>query len=221
MSLTTEEDAIAYFERLRWPSGPECPRCGSRKPYRIRATHTSRSRGARKGLYSCRKCRRQFSVSVKSILAGRHVPFLDCWRAVQILEVAPSTTPFKLSQLLGITPKSGVTLHDRLTRHDPSCAISEALLRRRLIRRLLVALRIYNEEHSNSRWPSHYAGTWMQIVNVLRGSRRPLSSREIAMHIDITSCHTYLPEMVVQNAIQRARRVPQDGHGKLYVYWVE
>ncbi len=61
----------------------------------------------------------------------------------------------------------------------------------------------------------------MQIMSVLRGSRRPLSSREIGAHLDVTTVSQYLPDMVSQRAIQRARRMPEDGYGKLYVYWVE
>ncbi len=64
----TEEQARGYLEAVVWPNGPVCPHCGH--------THITRIAGptARPGLYSCSKCRREFTVTVNTILHRSHLP---------------------------------------------------------------------------------------------------------------------------------------------------
>ncbi len=48
----------AYLERLRWPDGPQCLECGSRKVYRI----------LKRNQFVCDGCSHQFSVTAKTCL---------------------------------------------------------------------------------------------------------------------------------------------------------
>ena len=78
--FSTEEDARAYLEALRWPDGPVCPRCGSVKgAYKLTPKATSKKPG-RAGLYKCRDkdCRSQFTVTVGTIFEDSHIP-LSKW----------------------------------------------------------------------------------------------------------------------------------------------
>lgn len=59
----SEEQARTYIERLRWPNGTECPHCGNSE--RI-SKITGKS--ARAGLYACGKCRKQFTVTVGTVM---------------------------------------------------------------------------------------------------------------------------------------------------------
>src|SRR5262245_41588617 len=70
-----EDNARAMFEGIRWPNGPVCPRCGATDPYVLKPRATSTSPG-RKGLYKCRakECRKQFTVTVGSIMEDSHIP---------------------------------------------------------------------------------------------------------------------------------------------------
>ncbi len=110
MIVRTEQDALRYFEQMRWPKGVVCVRCGRCVPYKHKYTAVPKAaaRGSRRGLYVCRRERKQFTVTVGTILSHRHVSFLTLYHAVHILEIAPSTTAFRLSQLLGLEPKTGV-----------------------------------------------------------------------------------------------------------------
>src|SRR5436309_7254991 len=74
-----EDEARAFLERLRWPNGPVCPRCGAKEPYALKPRPTSRRPG-RAGLYKCRakECRRQFTVTVGTIMEDSHIP-LATW----------------------------------------------------------------------------------------------------------------------------------------------
>jgi transposase-like protein len=68
--------AREFLEALRWPDGPACPRCGSCAPEVFRIGGEKRSH--RDGLYQCKPCRRQFSVTVGTVLERLRVP-LSTW----------------------------------------------------------------------------------------------------------------------------------------------
>jgi transposase-like protein len=68
------------LEAIRWPDGPSCPRCASRDPDVFRIGGEKHSH--RDGLYQCRPCRRQFSVTVGTVLERLRLPLSTLIRAV-------------------------------------------------------------------------------------------------------------------------------------------
>jgi transposase-like protein len=69
----TEDEARAYFEAQRWPDGkPVCPHCAG--------TNCTRMDGAkhRAGAIQCNECRRQFTVTVGSVMEDTHLS-LSTW----------------------------------------------------------------------------------------------------------------------------------------------
>lgn len=77
--FSTEEDCTAYVEWVRWPDGFVCPACGSTKAWR-----TDR------GLWHCRGCDRQTSVTVGTVFEGTQKP-LRLWFHVMWLLMAQKT----------------------------------------------------------------------------------------------------------------------------------
>lgn len=82
-----EDAAREWLEKKRWPDGPNCPHCGligeaykivvkEKTPEEIAELRRQkkRIRKARKGLYQCAGCRKQFSVTVKTIFEDSHIP---------------------------------------------------------------------------------------------------------------------------------------------------
>lgn len=67
-SAMTEEDARQYIESALWPSGPVCPHCGSKKMWEVK------NASARDGVYKCGKCRKEYSVTVGTVMHGSHIP---------------------------------------------------------------------------------------------------------------------------------------------------
>ena len=65
----TEAEARMILENIRWPKGPVCPHCRSRKATRIRA----KSEKVRDGLLQCNKCRGQFTVTVRTVMERSHI----------------------------------------------------------------------------------------------------------------------------------------------------
>src|SRR4051794_28985919 len=73
-----EDEARALFETLRWPDGAKCPHCAAqgsdcRDVYRLKPKRKSKRPG-RKGLWACGVCRKQFTVTVGTVLEGSHIP---------------------------------------------------------------------------------------------------------------------------------------------------
>ena len=65
----TEDEARKMLEDIRWPNGIECPHCQSKNVVRI----TSEAKTVRDGLLRCKDCRKQFTVTVGTIMQGSHI----------------------------------------------------------------------------------------------------------------------------------------------------
>lgn len=59
------------LERILWPRGPVCPRCGG-------LDRITKVKGGRPGLLRCGPCKRQFTVTVGTVFESSHVP-LNLW----------------------------------------------------------------------------------------------------------------------------------------------
>lgn len=78
----TDEECRGFLERMRWPNGPICPKCGAGEPYSI--TRKSRTKNTVQSLYKCRACRKQFTATVGTIFEDSHIP-LSKWLAALFL----------------------------------------------------------------------------------------------------------------------------------------
>jgi transposase-like protein len=68
----SEPQAREYFEAMRWPRGPACVHCGSVNVYRVGGE------ACRPGVIECRDCRKQFTVTVGTVMEDSHLP-LSVW----------------------------------------------------------------------------------------------------------------------------------------------
>jgi transposase-like protein len=73
--FSTDDKCRELLERLRWPEGPECPRCKSREVVRLVT--------ATKLLY-CNDCKYQFTVTAGTVFHDSHLP-LTKWFMVTLL----------------------------------------------------------------------------------------------------------------------------------------
>jgi transposase-like protein len=82
--IQTEGDAYAFLEKLRWGAEPVCPHCGVigghyfLKPSNGVSRTTSRGTQSQRRTWKCADCRKQFSVTTKTVMHGSHVP-LRVW----------------------------------------------------------------------------------------------------------------------------------------------
>lgn len=73
--FTDANKAREYLEAQRWPDGPYCPHCGNSDQDRIAKVGGT---SARPGVYNCKECRKQFSVTVGTVYERSHIP-LNTW----------------------------------------------------------------------------------------------------------------------------------------------
>ena len=69
--FSTDEKARDFLETLLWANGPTCPRCHSNNRQRI---YKMKGADVRNGLYHCKDCRYQFTVTVGTIFEDSHIP---------------------------------------------------------------------------------------------------------------------------------------------------
>lgn len=112
--LADETAARDMFERLRWPNGVACPRCGGADPYKLkpRAQH---GKPARQGLYKCSQCKEQFSSTTGTVLESSHVPISKWLLAMHLMASSKKgISAHQLHRMLDITYKAAWFLNHRL-----------------------------------------------------------------------------------------------------------
>jgi len=70
----TDDKAREHLESMTWPNGPACPHCGTNDQDRISKVAANPEKKVRAGLYCCKDCRKQFTVTVNTIFADTHIP---------------------------------------------------------------------------------------------------------------------------------------------------
>ncbi len=68
-----EQSAISFLETKRWPNGPICPFCASKKIYSLKPKPES-VMPVRPGVHKCAVCRKQFTVRIGTIFEDSHIP---------------------------------------------------------------------------------------------------------------------------------------------------
>src|SRR3989338_1786176 len=103
----TDHQARQFIEKLRWPTGAVCPRCHKQEVVSVG--------GGREGLYNCRPCRKQFTVTVGTIFEGSHIPLSKWVQAFHLVCASKKgISALQLSRMLGITYKSAWHMAHRI-----------------------------------------------------------------------------------------------------------
>ena len=101
-TFPTQEDCIAYLERLRWQGSPECPQCES--------THVRRRNEraiGRIGRWNCHDCRSTFKVTYGTVFQGTKIPLQKWFLAISLMGNAKkSLSSCQLARDLGLKQKT-------------------------------------------------------------------------------------------------------------------
>jgi transposase-like protein len=110
----SDKTARSFLESIRWPDGAICPRCKTKQDHKITAKKESEN-GAREGVYFCSKCRKQFTVTVGTIMESSHIP-IGTWLAAIFLICASkkAISSLQLQRMLGLTYKSAWFMSHRI-----------------------------------------------------------------------------------------------------------
>ena len=103
-TFSADDRCRELLERLRWPEGPLCLRCGGIEVARLSVK-----------LLFCRKCEYQFSVTAGTIFHDTHLPLIKWFAAVYLLcESRKGMSANQLKRMLGTTYKTAWYLCHRI-----------------------------------------------------------------------------------------------------------
>lgn len=113
--FSDEDKARKFIEKLRWPDGPVCPKCGEvNNAYRLEPKKESKTPG-RKGLWKCAGCREQFTVTVGTIFEDSHIPLHKWLLAYHLLCASKKgMSAHQLHRMLKVTYRSAWFMAHRI-----------------------------------------------------------------------------------------------------------
>lgn len=113
--FSDEDSARALLEEIRWGKNCEhaaCPHCGAMEPYRLTPKPVSKTR---KGVWKCRACRKQFTVTVGTVFEASHVPLSKWWLAIHLLASSKKgVSAHQLHRNLGVSYQTAWFMAHRL-----------------------------------------------------------------------------------------------------------
>jgi transposase-like protein len=104
------DKAREYLERIQWPHGPVCPHCGV-----IGQHYQITGKASRPGLWKCKDCREQFTVTVGTVFERSKIK-LNVWlQAVFLLcSSKKGMSSHQLHRVLGVTYKTAWFMTHRI-----------------------------------------------------------------------------------------------------------
>ena len=102
----TDDKCRELLKRLRWPNGPECPRC--------HATEVAQLATAKDLLY-CKDCDYQFTATANTVFHDSHLPLMKWFLATLLIcESRKGISANQLKRVLGISYKTAWYLCHRI-----------------------------------------------------------------------------------------------------------
>ena len=104
------DKAREYLEALRWPNSPVCPHCG------VEGDHYDlQGKSHRPGLWKCKDCRKQFSVTVGTVFERSKIPLNKWLMAVHLMCASKKAiSSHQLHRMLSVTYKSAWFMTHRI-----------------------------------------------------------------------------------------------------------
>ncbi len=112
--FSDEDKAREMLEAKRWPNGVICPHCKETGAYKLTPKAESKS-GVRKGVWKCKACRKQFTVTVGTIFEDSRIPLSKWLLAIHLLcSSKKGHSAHQIHRMLGITYKSAWFMMHRI-----------------------------------------------------------------------------------------------------------
>ena len=86
----TEEKCIEHFERIRWPEGLICVKCGSPRVMKFKGLGKTKKV---RHLYECKNCHYQYSVTSGTVFHDSHLPLTKWFLAIYLICSAKKGVP--------------------------------------------------------------------------------------------------------------------------------
>ena len=110
----SEDQARELLESICWPDGAVCPHCGSKEAYKLTPKAES-NKHVRNGVYKCKACRKQFTVTIGTILEGSRIKIADWLMAMYLMSSSKKgMSAHQLHRTLGVTYKTAWFMAHRI-----------------------------------------------------------------------------------------------------------
>lgn len=104
------DKAREHLESIRWPDGPVCPHCGV-----VDSAYELKGKAHRPGLFKCKDCRKQFSVTVGTVFERSKVPLNKWLSATHFLTSGKKgISSHQIHRSLGVTYKTAWFMTHRI-----------------------------------------------------------------------------------------------------------
>jgi transposase-like protein len=116
-----DEKCRMYLERLRWPNGVQCVKCGSEKISRI----------YKRNQFHCDSCKYQFSVTAGTIFHDSHLPLMKWFAAIYLLsESKKGMSALQLKRTLKVAYKTAWYMCHRIREavKDDNCEMLQGIV---------------------------------------------------------------------------------------------
>jgi transposase-like protein len=125
-NFSDAEAARTFLESVRWPDGTVCPFCGLiGEAYKLKAKEGSKS-PVRLGVWKCKGCRKQFTVTKGTIFEDSHIPLNTWLMAIHLLCASKKgISAHQIHRMLGVTYRAAWFMIHRLryaSSQDPLAA---------------------------------------------------------------------------------------------------
>ena len=111
-NFQSEDECVAYFEKMRWPSGVECLACESKRISHIRTTNKT---GRVRRLLECLECGKQFSATCHTIFHDSHIPLGKWFLAIELLSQAKKgMSSAQVGRTIGVSTKTAWHMTHRI-----------------------------------------------------------------------------------------------------------
>jgi transposase-like protein len=113
--FSDEDAARALLEEMRWgKDGAVCPHCGGSDPYKLTPKAESKS-PVRKGVYKCKACRKQFTVTVGTVFEDSRIPISKWLLGIHLISSSKKgMSAHQVHRMLGISYKGAWFMMHRL-----------------------------------------------------------------------------------------------------------
>ena len=116
----SEAQCAHEFEQLRWPGGFRCPRCHGAEHYRV-------SQGGR-GLFQCRACRHQTSLTAGTMMDSSKLPLRVWFLAMYLISQAKTgVSALSLMRDLGVSYRTAWLVHQKVMLTMTECDAAHPL----------------------------------------------------------------------------------------------
>jgi transposase-like protein len=112
--FSDENAAREFLESKRWPNGPICPHCECTEVYKLTAKKESKS-PVRPGVYKCKKCRKQFTVRIGTVMEESLIPIRKWLMAIHLMtSCKKGISARQMAREVGITKTSAWFMNHRI-----------------------------------------------------------------------------------------------------------